>query len=758
MIVTTVIRNADWVVAWDAEKESHIYLRNADVAFTGNIITFVGKSYQGQGDQQVDGRGLMAMPGLVNIHAHPGEDAFIKGLNDYPFDAGEEGERAFLKFLKSPRLRRAGEMDLRPLAAEVGYAELLRSGVTTLVDISESSSFPGWVELLERSGLRAYLAPAFPSFTSEEDVEQQLAEALAVIDRAMASRIGRLSGAVLPFDLVSVPADLLRASFAEARARGIPWMIHAAEAILEVNEVKKKHGVTPVRLLDQLGLLGPHTILAHAIYFDHHPALKSKGPHTDLRRVAESGASVAHAPYGFALCCVAMDSFSRYRQAGINVGLGTDTFGHNMLEEMRLTMAISRVVSGRVQGSTTADVFRAATVGGARALGRNDIGYLARDAMADIVLVDLNHPAMQPIHDPLRSLVLQAGDRAVRDVYIDGRKIVENGRVLTLDLVRSSHELDEAMRRTREVAAAVEDGLGAPGGGSMFAVPLRLSLTRCVNQVIEGREVLHGRVEDVPFGHCTPERPGFASRALLPYGISPTVDVAVVKHSPEVEIRHSSTGVVQVEGKWIEMTDWYMQTLSGTGAVEIEGKWRDITPGTVVLIPAGTSGVVANRGDSDLVHLSIHPHLDYEYKMQFEDGALAQECMAKVKAMTPGKIIYTSIKNVSFREVPGGQGLAAHQLVLSRDFDVSLRRLRGGTPPRESDALAYDLYVHGVAGSGLIEVNGRKMEVAPDWFVFLPQGATYALSNPNDSDWEFIWLHAPAEQRTHAAPTALSGL
>ncbi|HEX9872189.1 MAG TPA: N-ethylammeline chlorohydrolase, partial [Candidatus Tectomicrobia bacterium] len=149
----TVIRNAEWVVGWESQAKAHVYLRDVDVAFIGKVIAYVGKSYQGPSDHQIDGAGLMVMPGLINIHAHPGEDTFIKGINEYGFDAGEEGELAFLDVLKSTNLRGTDEVDLRPLGAGIGYAELLLSGVTTLVDISESSFYSGWIELLERSGL-----------------------------------------------------------------------------------------------------------------------------------------------------------------------------------------------------------------------------------------------------------------------------------------------------------------------------------------------------------------------------------------------------------------------------------------------------------------------------------------------------------------------------------------------------------------------------------------------------------------------------
>jgi len=737
MTTTTVIKNAEWVIGWDAEAKKHVYVRNADVTFTGNTISFVGRSYQGPRDLEIDGSGLMVMPGLVNIHAHPSEDTHPMGLYEGGFDAGEEGEIAFMERLRDPRRRAEGGLDLRPLGAEVGYAEMLLSGVTTLVDISESSSYPGWVELMERSGLRAYVSPTFPSFASEESVEAQLARSLAIIDRAMASKTGRLSGVVVPFDVLSVPDDLLRRSLVEARQRGIPLKIHAAEAMFEFKEVARKRGITPIQVLDQLGLLGPGTILAHAIFFDHHPALKNAPPYNDIGIVARSGASVSHAPYGFALSCVAMDGFSRYREAGINVGLGTDTFGHNMLEEMRLAMLLSRIVSGRVEGATAADVFHAATVGGAQALQRDDIGYLARNAKADLVVVDLDQPAMQPVNDPLRSLIFKAGERAIRDVYVDGVKVVENGKVLTLDCPSACSKLDQAIRPKRtEAAELAEESL--PAGSSVFAIPVRRGLTVGVSHVVDRREVLHGRIEDVPYEHWTPNYdPRLWERPAVPFGLCSTLDVSVSKMEPGCELDYTT--------KRTSTFDWYVQGLSGVGVVEIGGQRLDVLPGTVVLLPVGTRYVIANRSSSDWVWYSIHPHLPHTYKVIDEESRKEEfdKMTERAKKLKPGKLVYAQIKEASFDTSPGNEGLAEHQLVLSKDFDVSLRRLRGRTRLPDCRSLSYDLYLHGVAGTGVLEVNGRKMELGPDMFAFLPEGIGYSLVNSTTSDWEFIWMHKP---------------
>ena len=128
-----------------------------------------------------------------------------------------------------------------------------------------------------------------------------------------------------------------------------------------------------------------------------------------------------------------LENFGLYRRSGVNMALGTDVSPHNMLEEMRNAAILARVAGHDISAGTTADVFHAATIGGAKALGRDDIGRLASGCKADLVVVDLSDVAMIPARDPLRSLVYTAAERAVKDVYVDGIKVVADRCVLTLN-------------------------------------------------------------------------------------------------------------------------------------------------------------------------------------------------------------------------------------------------------------------------------------------------------------------------------------
>lgn len=448
----TVIRNASWIVAYDAAAGGHTYLRDGDVAFDDDRLIRVGGRFDGEVDREIDGRGRMVMPGLVNIHSHPSSEAMCKGWND------ELGSRkmygtALYEFMPLFRCDAQGTR----ACAEVTYSELLMSGVTTLVDMSVA--WDGWLETFKASGLRGVFSPMYRSarwYTdnghvakyewNEKAGEEAMAAAMALLDRVAADESGRLSGMVSPSQIDTCTPELIKASHAEAMRRGVPFQIHAAQSVVEFHEITRRHGMTPVEWLASLGVLGPSSIIGHGIFLDHHSS--SHWPETDdLGTLVETGTTVAHCPIVFQRRGIAMQSFGSYVEAGVNVGIGVDTYPHHMLEEMRAVCIGSRMMAEDVYDMRTADVFNAATLGGAKALGRNDIGRLAPGAKADIVLVDVTHPMMRPLRDPIRSLIYAAAERAVTTVIVDGVTVVENGKVLTMDYSAAAAELEEAQRR-----------------------------------------------------------------------------------------------------------------------------------------------------------------------------------------------------------------------------------------------------------------------------------------------------------------------
>jgi cytosine/adenosine deaminase-related metal-dependent hydrolase len=455
---TTVLREADWVVAWDEAEQSHVYLEQADLAFRDGEMIFVGKNYAGPASRKIAGAGRMVVPGFVNVHSHPTSEPGNKGVLE-ELGSTRLGQSSLYEFM--PVFRIAPEA--ATAATQVAVSELLKSGVTTLLDLSGAR--PGWADDLAATGIRAVLAPMYRSASwrtcdghsveyqwDEKAGERAFANALAVVDEACRHPSGRVSAMLAPSQIETCTEGLLKESLDEARRRGIPIQLHAAQSIVEFNEIVRRHGVTPIEYLDRIGLLGPDLVIGHGIFLNDHPQLH--WPHADdFARLRASGAQVAHCPTVFARRGIALNTLGRYRDAGIVVGLGTDTFPHNMIDEMRLACYAARILTGNFRAASTAHAFDAATIGGARIVRRPDLGRIAVGCRADFSLVDMTHPYMRPVHDPLRSLVYSASERAVRDVYVEGEQVVRDGEVLTIDVEAALETLRRAQAATLATTA-----------------------------------------------------------------------------------------------------------------------------------------------------------------------------------------------------------------------------------------------------------------------------------------------------------------
>ena len=152
-----------------------------------------------------------------------------------------------------------------------------------------------------------------------------------------------------------------------------------------------------------------------------------------MKIIADSGASVAYSPLKYLKLGIVMESFDKYRKAGINMGIGTDTFPKDILSDMRYAALASRVADKSFLSGHPRDVFNAITLGGAQMLGRSDLGRLQKGAKADITIVNLRSIAFGAVRDPIRSLMETAVSRDVRTVIVDGETLVDNGKYLRLN-------------------------------------------------------------------------------------------------------------------------------------------------------------------------------------------------------------------------------------------------------------------------------------------------------------------------------------
>lgn len=472
---TTCIRKAAWLIAWDPVRADIEYLRDVDMAFAGPDILHIGTHYDRPVDHEIDGRDLMVVPGLINAHFHSTATMIRKGITQDSCNYHLPSFYQCVNLLQPPDGAKAA-------TTAFGVGRLLKGGTTTMVDWV--APYDGWLDVLAASGARVYAAPFFTSATWSVHRHRELEfhwledggralydKALDQMERAESHPSGRLGAMVAPSELEACSADLLRESAGLARQTGRPFHVHVAESAREFRYFTRQYGMTPVQWAAEIGLLGRNCALGHGIFLDHHSQLRWP-TRRDLSLIAESGTTVTHCPAVFALHGDGMEALGDYLAAGINVALGNDTFPHGMLDEMKCAIMIARLQSGRDFGRPThpapkvaslgaGEVLKSATVAAADYLGRPDLGRLAPGCKADFFTVDLTDPDMMPVRDPLRSLIYSAGDRAVRDVYVDGAKVVADGRLLTLDLNAIALEVQRAQPQMESRVAGAPDACGS---------------------------------------------------------------------------------------------------------------------------------------------------------------------------------------------------------------------------------------------------------------------------------------------------------
>ena len=432
--------HAGHVIAFDGR--GHRLLRDGTVVVDGDRIVSVGPRQAapaGADVETVDARDAVLTPGLISTHAHIG---------------GSPLDRSFIEDRGNPQFYYSGLFELLPVrgsaqdeeatraCVDFSMVDLLRGGVTTVMEIGGASEHV--VARAGDFGLRVYVGLAFRSGRwltrdgrrvewewDEEQGRQGLARAIELHKRHDGAHGDLVRCFFSPAQVDTCTADLLHASKRAADERQRPWQLHASQSVVEFNEMLGRHGKTPVRWLTDLGVLGPNAILGHAIVIGG--SSWTNYPAGDVAIMADAGCSVAHAVWVFARRGIVMESFASYRRAGVNMSLGTDTNPQSVIEAMRWAAVASKIVERNTEATTAAHVFDAATLGGARALGRDDLGRIAPGGKADLVLWKGASWGMTPLRDPVKNIVYNATAEDIDRVWVDGRLVVEGGHVRGAD-------------------------------------------------------------------------------------------------------------------------------------------------------------------------------------------------------------------------------------------------------------------------------------------------------------------------------------
>ena len=223
----------------------------------------------------------------------------------------------------------------------------------------------------------------------EANGQREFADAVAWIERHDGSAGGLINGILVPREVETTSVDLLRRTAEMADRTGWPIATHAAYSVLEFFEVVREHRKTPIELLAEVGLLRPTLNIGHGNLPADSARLNYPGAQ-DLKLMGEAGVSISHCAINIVRRARVLDNWRRYQELGINIALGTDTYPRDMILNMRTASYHGKTMSHDYKSATAAEVFTAATLNGAKSLGRNDLGKLEAGAKADIILIDLS--------------------------------------------------------------------------------------------------------------------------------------------------------------------------------------------------------------------------------------------------------------------------------------------------------------------------------------------------------------------------------
>ncbi len=378
----------------------------------------------------LDQPGRFVLPGLMNLHNHAYSEAIARSLTED--GNARKRNRSIVYTVLMPLSRRGLDIlshDERLAIARLGILQLLRGGITSVMDLFRNG-IPEMFEAAAEMGIRFWGAPyVFSTADAEiqpdgtmryagDDGAADLAAWTALHARWEGASEGRIHLAMAPHATDTCGPDLLREAAARARAHGVPLTTHMAQSPDELATIAARHaGRTPAEYLDWLGLLAPDLLAAHCI----------DSTDADLRLMAARGASVLNCPRVFARAGT-VAAFGRFAAHGVRTLVGTDGYNADMLGELHAASTISKIALGKPDVATAPELLDAVTAQAAAAIARPDLGTIAPGATADLTVVDMTHPQLQPLADPRRGLIALANRADIAEVFVDGEHLVASGR------------------------------------------------------------------------------------------------------------------------------------------------------------------------------------------------------------------------------------------------------------------------------------------------------------------------------------------
>jgi 5-methylthioadenosine/S-adenosylhomocysteine deaminase len=436
-IAVDLIVAGDHVVTMDGDR---LVLEDGAVAVDDGYIVAVGpredigRRYRAR--ETLDGKDRVVLPGLINGHAHSAM-TLMRGIAD---------DRELMDWLRNyifPTEVRFVDPEFVRIGTELACWEMIRGGTTTFVDMYY---FPDAVAAaVEKCGLRALIAPTVIDQKSPDaaDAADSLRVAADFATR-WKNRNDRIIPVIGPHSVYTLKPGQLEAVRARARELGVPVSIHLAESRFEIDYSRQNYSTTPVNLLEGIGFLDGPTIGAHVIY----------PTDEEIRVLARRKVGVIHNPTSNMKISSGVAPIAEMLEAGVAVGLGTDGAATNndldLWEEMRLAAFLQKVSTMDPQVLPAKTVLRMATSGGAAAIGLADqIGTLAVGRRADLIQVSLEDLHFTPLYDLVSHLVFVADEQDVVSVVVDGKVLMREGDVVTVDVSRVRAEATALAERIR---------------------------------------------------------------------------------------------------------------------------------------------------------------------------------------------------------------------------------------------------------------------------------------------------------------------
>jgi cytosine/adenosine deaminase-related metal-dependent hydrolase len=429
----------------------HVVFRNGEVVYENDTILFAGHDYPHPVDETIHAGNAIVSPGFIDLDALGDIDHAILDMWVPPETwKGLEWSEDYFSHGRHELFSREDQAFNRRYA----FVQLLLNGITTAMPIAGEYQ-KEWAETIDECidmadiaadlGIRVYLGPSYRSgitvtradgtsdvMWNHEKGSTGLDDAAEFIRKFDGAHNGLVKGYFAPCRIQTCTPDLLQRTLRLGKELDTRVRLHACQEPNEVRLMREWYGKTPLQFLYDIGFLCERTLVPHAVFIGkHNPVVKSD--RDELELLALSGAAVVHCPLVEARAGATLVSFEKYRRAGVPVALGTDTFPPDMIRVMDYGMSVGRIVDGDKSSCQPGDFFNAATLGGARALGRTDLGRLSPGAKADIIIIGLDTLRTGTVDDPIRTLVYHTTGHNVKTVIVNGRIAMRDGRIPGVD-------------------------------------------------------------------------------------------------------------------------------------------------------------------------------------------------------------------------------------------------------------------------------------------------------------------------------------